>query len=51
MGEGEYALVLRPIVDDSRGRRRRNNESTLGQLLGGAANEALYLTWDFAVRG
>jgi hypothetical protein len=50
MGEGEYALVLRPIVDDSRG-RRRNNESTLGQLLGGAANEALYLTWDFAVRG
>jgi hypothetical protein len=52
MGAGEYALVLRPVVDDSRsGRRRRNNESSLGQLLGGAANEALYLTWDFAVRG
>jgi hypothetical protein len=52
MGAGEFALVLRPIVDDSRaGRRRRNNESSLGQLLGGAANEALYLTWDFAVRG
>jgi hypothetical protein len=52
IGAGEYALVLRPIVDDSRaGRRRRNNESSLGQLLGGAANEALYLTWDFAVRG
>jgi hypothetical protein len=50
MGAGEYALVLRPIVDDSR-RRRRNNESSLGQLLGGAANEALYLTWDFAVSG
>lgn len=52
MGAGEYALVLRPIVENERrGRRRRNSESSLGQLLGSAASEALYLTWDFAIRG
>lgn len=51
MGAGEYALVLRPIVENDRRRRRRDNENSLGQLLGSAASEALYLTWDFAIRG
>jgi hypothetical protein len=46
---GEYALVLRPIDKDSHGRRkRRKNEASLGELLGGAT-QVLYFTWDFGV--
>jgi hypothetical protein len=50
IGPGEYALVLRPIVHNERRRRRDKDDNSLGELLGGAANEALYLTWDFSVR-
>jgi hypothetical protein len=47
---GEYALVLRPIDKDDRGRRkRRRNEASLGELLGGGTTQVLYFTWDFGV--
>jgi hypothetical protein len=45
---GEYALVLRPIAQTER-RRRRNSETSLGELLGGGTSQILYLTWDFSV--
>jgi hypothetical protein len=49
---GEYALVLRPVDKDDRGRRkRRKNEASLGELLGGRTTQILYFTWDFGVSG
>ena len=49
---GEYALVLRPVDKDDRGRRkRRKNEASLGELLGGGTTQILYFTWDFGVSG
>jgi hypothetical protein len=49
---GEYALVLRPIEKDDRGRRKRHkSETSLGDLLGGGTSQILYFTWDFAVAG
>jgi hypothetical protein len=30
-------------------RRRRNDETSLGELLGGGTSQILYLTWDFGV--
>jgi hypothetical protein len=45
---GEYALVLRPVQETGR-QRRRNKEASLGELLGGATTQILYLTWDFSV--
>jgi hypothetical protein len=47
LGPGEYALVLRPISES--GRRRRNSETSLGELLGGSTSQILYLTWDFSI--
>jgi hypothetical protein len=47
LGPGEYALVLRPIPES--GRRRRNSEASLGELLGGSTSQILYLTWDFSI--
>jgi hypothetical protein len=47
LGPGEYALVLRPIPEN--GRRRRNSETSLGELLGGSTSQILYLTWDFSI--
>jgi hypothetical protein len=47
LGPGEYALVLRPIVQKEK--RRRNPEASLGELLGGGTSQILYLTWDFNV--
>jgi hypothetical protein len=47
LGPGEYALVLRPIVQKER--RRRISEASLGELLGGGTSQILYLTWDFSV--
>jgi hypothetical protein len=47
---GEYALVLRPVDKDDKGRRkRRKNEASLGELLGGGTTQILYFTWDFGV--
>jgi hypothetical protein len=47
---GEYALVLRPVEKDERGRRkRRQGEASLGQLLGGGTTQILYFTWDFGI--
>jgi hypothetical protein len=47
---GEYALVLRPVDKDDRGRhRRRRSEASLGDLFGGVVGHILYFTWDFAV--
>lgn len=46
LGAGEYALVLRPIVQKER--RRKASEASLGELLGGTS-QILYLTWDFYV--
>jgi hypothetical protein len=48
LGPGEYALVLRPIPETRR-ERRRNAETSLGELLGGSTSQILYLTWDFSV--
>ena len=49
---GEYALVLRPVDKDDRGRRkRRKSEASLGELLGGGTPQILYFTWDFGVSG
>jgi hypothetical protein len=48
LGAGEYALVLRPIVQKE-SRRRRNGTASLGELLGGGTSQILYLTWDFSV--
>jgi hypothetical protein len=49
---GEYALVLRPVDKDDRGRRkRRKSEASLGELLGGGTTQILYFTWDFGVSG
>jgi hypothetical protein len=45
---GEYALVLRPVPETAR-QRRRNKEASLGELLGGGTTQILYLTWDFSV--
>jgi hypothetical protein len=45
---GQYALVLRPVQESGR-QRRRNKEASLGELLGGATTQILYLTWDFSV--
>jgi hypothetical protein len=50
LGPGEYALVLRPI-SETRRERRRNSEASLGELLGGSTSQILYLTWDFSVAG
>jgi hypothetical protein len=51
VADGEYALVLRPIVVQERRRaRRRDNETSLGDLWGGGASQILYITWDFSVR-
>jgi len=47
LGPGEYALVLRPIPES--GRRRRNSEASLGELLGGSTSQILYLTWEFSI--
>ncbi len=47
---GEYALVLRPVDKDERGRRkRRQSEASLGDLLGGGTTQILYFTWDFGI--
>jgi len=48
LGPGEYALVLRPIPESGRA-RRRNAEASLGDLLGGSTSQILYLTWDFSI--
>jgi hypothetical protein len=48
LGPGEYALVLRPI-QESRRERRRNAKASLGELLGGGTSQILYLTWEFSV--
>ena len=48
LGPGEYALVLRPIPQTKR-ERRRNSEASLGELLGGSTSQILYLTWDFSI--
>ena len=48
LGPGEYALVLRPIPETRR-ERRRNSEASLGELLGGSTSQILYLTWDFSI--
>lgn len=48
LGPGEYALVLRPI-SDSRRQRRRDAEASLGELLGGSTSQILYLTWEFSI--
>jgi hypothetical protein len=48
LGPGEYALVLRPIAE-SRRERRRNAEASLGELLGGSTSQILYLTWEFSI--
>jgi hypothetical protein len=47
LGPGEYALVLRPVVEKER--RRKQSEASLGELFGGGTSQILYLTWDFAV--
>ena len=48
LGPGEYALVLRPIPETRR-ERRRNAQASLGELLGGGTSQILYLTWEFSV--
>ena len=48
LGPGEYALVLRPLKE-SRRERRRNAQASLGELLGGGTSQILYLTWEFSV--
>jgi hypothetical protein len=48
LGPGEYALVLRPIPESGR-QRRRNSEASLGELLGGSTSQILYLTWEFSI--
>ena len=48
LGPGEYALVLRPI-EESRRSRRRDREASLGELLGGSTSQILYLTWEFSI--
>jgi hypothetical protein len=48
LGPGEYALVLRPIPETRR-ERRRNSQASLGELLGGGTSQILYLTWEFSV--
>jgi hypothetical protein len=49
LGPGEYALVLRPIEETKRSRRRGSEEASLGELLGGSTSQILYLTWEFSV--
>jgi hypothetical protein len=48
LGPGEYALVLRPIPETRR-ERRRNSQASLGELLGGSTSQILYLTWEFSI--
>jgi hypothetical protein len=43
---GEYALVLRPRAARN---KKRGDDATLGELLGGVAGDVLYITWDFRV--
>ncbi len=50
LGLGEYALVLRPVPETGR-HRRRDSEASLGELLGGSTSQILYLTWEFSVGG
>jgi hypothetical protein len=45
---GEFALVLRPIPEPKRA-RRRGSETSLGELLGGSTSQILYLTWEFSI--
>ena len=40
LGPGEFALVLRPIPESKRA-RRRNSEASLGELLGGSTSQIL----------
>jgi hypothetical protein len=48
LGAGEYALVLRPIAQKERA-KRKSSEASLGELLGGGTTQILYFTWDFTV--
>jgi hypothetical protein len=48
LGPGEFALVLRPIGETKRA-RRRNSQASLGELLGGSTSQILYLTWEFSI--
>lgn len=48
LAPGEYALVLRPIPETRRS-RRRDREASLGDLLGGSTSQILYLTWEFSI--
>lgn len=48
LAPGEYALVLRPIPETRRS-RRRDREASLGELLGGSTSQILYLTWEFSI--
>jgi hypothetical protein len=48
LAPGEYALVLRPISETRRS-RRRDREASLGELLGGSTSQILYLTWEFSI--
>lgn len=50
LAPGEYALVLRPIVEQ-RSRGRRRSDGSLGELLGGGSSQVLYMTWDFSIGG
>jgi hypothetical protein len=49
LGAGEYALVLRPVMQKERPKRRSGSEASLGELLGGGTSQILYFTWDFTV--
>jgi hypothetical protein len=48
LGPGEYALVLRPVAQSARA-RRRSSEASLGELMGGGMTQILYLTWEFSI--
>ena len=48
LGAGEYALVLRPVTQKERP-KRKSSEASLGELLGGGTSQILYFTWDFSV--
>ena len=45
---GEYAIVLRPT---NRPRGRRDEDTSLGALVGAGGSDILYITWPFSIRG
>ncbi|HWQ00101.1 MAG TPA: hypothetical protein VNK92_06485 [Vicinamibacterales bacterium] len=47
---GEYALVIRPVAEAGKKKKKRKDGNALGDVMGGGEGQLLYLAWDFSVK-